>query len=293
MRRLFIALAIVSATLAGCSKTSPFDGAWTFSIEKTEQVNKVQIEANPMVKLSLEMIGGLLKQLEIKNDKFAFGLADKQAICTIAADKKVSNVTCVEASGQKTTTDSESPTMSLVDGNLHFSLPDKNGPMTVVFVKATAVPNASSVATDKETTSSEPVKPQITSDKKDVNDTCPQGTKTIFSCLSTKGKRIEVCDAGSSLTYSFGLPEKTEITLSVQKSSTTTTQWEGMGFIMSYSINIPNGKTTYSVFQEANQRTEEVSAGVNVLSGDKTLATVTCGDAFFSDIEGIDLPKAK
>jgi hypothetical protein len=89
------------------------------------------------------------------------------------------------------------------------------------------------------------------------------------------------------------LPEKTEISLSVGKSTTTTSQWEGMGYIMSYSINIPNGKTTYSVFQEANQKTEEASAGVNVLSGEKILATVKCGDTYFSNIEGIDLPKAK
>jgi hypothetical protein len=293
MRRLFIALAIVSATLTGCSKTSPFDGIWTFSIEKTEQINKAQIEASPAMKFSLEVIGSMLKQLEIKNDKFVFGAADKQAICTINADKKISNVTCIEASGQKTTTESESPTLSVVDGNLHFSLPDKNGPMTFVFAKATTLASASSVATDKEAISSEPVNSQIASVKKDVNDTCSQGTKTIFSCLSTKGKRIEVCDTGPNLTYSFGLPEKTEINLSVEKSTTTTSQWEGMGFIMSYSINITNGKTTYSVFQEANQRTQEASAGVNVLSGEKILATVNCGDAYFSEIEGIDLPKAK
>jgi hypothetical protein len=293
MRRLFIAFAIVYATLTGCSKTSPFDGTWTFSIEKTEQINKAQMEANPLVKFSIGMIGDLLKKLEIKNDKFAFGLADKQAVCTITADKKISNVTCVEANGQKTTTESESPTMSIVDGDLHFSLPDKNGPMTLVLVKGTTAANAASAATDKEATSSEPVKPQIASDKKDANDTCSQGTKTIFSCLSTKGKRIEVCDTGSNLTYSFGLPEKTEISLSVGKSTTTTSQWEGMGYIMSYSINIPNGKTTYSVFQEANQKTEEASAGVNVLSGEKILATVKCGDTYFSNIEGIDLPKAK
>lgn len=293
MRKLIIALAVISATLAGCSKTSPFDGTWAFSIEKSEEINKAQIEANPLMKFSLDLLGGLLKQLEIKNEKFAFGLADKQATCTIISDKKISNVTCIDANGQKTTTESESPTMAIVDGNLHFSLPDKNGAITVVFVKATTVSNASSVANNKEEASSEPIKPQTASEKKDPNDTCPQGTKTIFSCLSTKGKRIEVCDAGLNLTYSFGAPEKTEISLSVPKASTTTTQWEGIGYVMSYSVNIPNGKTTYSVFQEANQRTEEASAGVNVLSGEKILATVNCGDSYLSDIEGIDLPKAK
>jgi hypothetical protein len=122
---------------------------------------------------------------------------------------------------------------------------------------------------------------------------CAAGTKTIFSCTTAKGKLIEVCDAGKTITYSFGNPQTTpEIALNVPRDKATTFQWAGIGRYLSYSVDIPNGKTTYSVFHGVDRisETHAVEAGVNVLEGGKLLATVQCsGKKIVSNMEGIDL----
>jgi hypothetical protein len=122
---------------------------------------------------------------------------------------------------------------------------------------------------------------------------CATGTKTIFSCTTAKGKLIEVCDAGKTITYTFGNPQTApEIVLNVPRKNATTFQWAGIGRYLSYSVDIPNGKTTYSVFHGVDRISEAhaVEAGVNVLEGDKLLATVQCsGKKIVTNMEGIDL----
>ena len=122
---------------------------------------------------------------------------------------------------------------------------------------------------------------------------CEGGSKTVFSCLTTKGKQIEVCDAGETIEYSFGKPKgKPEIVVKVPRSHASTSQWGGMGRYMSYSVDIPNGKTTYNVFWGVDRLTDEhaIEAGVNVLISNKMAATIKCsGKNIKQEIEGIDL----
>jgi hypothetical protein len=122
---------------------------------------------------------------------------------------------------------------------------------------------------------------------------CAAGTKTIFSCTTAKGKLIEVCDAGKTITYSFGNPQTTpEIALNVPRDKATTFQWAGIGRYLSYSVDIPNGATTYSVFISMDRLTEAhaTEAGVNVFEEGKSLATVKCsGKKMVNNLEGVDL----
>ncbi|MEQ1537083.1 MAG: hypothetical protein ABL923_14500 [Burkholderiaceae bacterium] len=122
---------------------------------------------------------------------------------------------------------------------------------------------------------------------------CTAGHKTIFSCTTAKGKLIEVCDAGKTITYSFGSPQTTpEIALNVPRDKATTFQWAGVGRYLSYSVDIPNGTTTYSVFSSMDRITEAhaMDAGVNVWEGEKLLATVKCsGKKMVNNLEGVDL----
>lgn len=122
---------------------------------------------------------------------------------------------------------------------------------------------------------------------------CEGGSKTVFSCLTTKGKQIEVCDAGETMEYSFGKPKgKPEIVVKIPRSQASTSQWNGMGRYMSYSVDIPNGNTTYNVFWGVDRLTDEhaIEAGVNVLISNKMAATVKCsGKKIEQDMEGIDL----
>lgn len=122
---------------------------------------------------------------------------------------------------------------------------------------------------------------------------CTGGSKTVFACQTTKGKQVEVCDAGKTIAYSFGKPGATpELALKVPRSQASTSQWQGVGRYMSYAVDIPNGKTVYSVFWGVDRLSEEhdIEAGVNVLINGKQAATVMCRpDTVQQALEGIDL----
>ncbi len=124
---------------------------------------------------------------------------------------------------------------------------------------------------------------------------CAPGSETLFACTTAKGKVIEVCDAGKTITYSFGSRQsKPEIALSVPRDKATTYQWEGIGRYMSYAVDIPNGSTTYSVFMGMDRMSEAhaVEAGVQVLNNGRLLATVNCVDKnLVGNLEGVKLSK--
>ena len=45
-----------------------------------------------------------------------------------------------------------------------------------------------------------------------------ENSKTVFSCTTTKGKQIEVCDADKTIVYSFGKAQgKPEISIQVPR----------------------------------------------------------------------------
>jgi hypothetical protein len=120
-----------------------------------------------------------------------------------------------------------------------------------------------------------------------------EGSKTVFSCLTSKGKQIAVCDAGKTIGYSFGKPKgKPEIAVKVARNKASTFQWAGMGSSISYAVDIPNGKTTYNVFWSSDRLSEQhaIEAGVNVLINKKLVTTVNCaGENIVNNIEGVDL----
>jgi hypothetical protein len=122
---------------------------------------------------------------------------------------------------------------------------------------------------------------------------CPSDDRTVFSCTTTKGKSLEVCDLGNNIAYSFGPAGKPELSLQVPRARVTTRQWEGMGRTISYSVDVPNGKTVYSVFWAADRMDEaaDIAAGVEVIINGKSAATVSCNPKkdIVQNIEAIDL----
>lgn len=123
---------------------------------------------------------------------------------------------------------------------------------------------------------------------------CAAGSEALFSCTTARGKQIEVCDAGKTINYSFGSPQgKPDIALSVPRRQASTSQWAGVGRYLSYSVDIPNGATTYSVFHSMDRITEAhaMEAGVNVRTQGVQVATVKCvGKNMVTNLEGVDLP---
>ena len=123
---------------------------------------------------------------------------------------------------------------------------------------------------------------------------CQSEQQTLFSCMTAKGKRIQLCDQQQTLEYSFGKPSlKPEIVVQVPRSAATTSQWQGVGRWMSYSVEMPNGTTVYSVFWGVDRLSDEhgIEAGVHVEVNGKHAATVKCGEnsKIIQNMEGIDL----
>jgi hypothetical protein len=124
---------------------------------------------------------------------------------------------------------------------------------------------------------------------------CGKGSKTVFHCLTDKGKAIEVCDFGKTLEYSFGKPDKRpEISLRVPRNEVSTHQWHGAGDYIYYDIEIPNRDIIYSVYSCVNRTIENASfeAGVEAKTINKNLATIKCAEKeqdVIDAIAGIDL----
>lgn len=122
---------------------------------------------------------------------------------------------------------------------------------------------------------------------------CPKGSETVFSCIAAKGKVIQVCDSGKTIDYSFGKPSTPEIVVRAPRNEASTYQWQGLGRSISYSVQVPNGNTTYSVFWSLDRATSEreIDAGVRVEVNKKPVANVKCvGEKHIvQNIEGIDL----
>lgn len=121
---------------------------------------------------------------------------------------------------------------------------------------------------------------------------CPSQSKTLFNCTTTNNKVIQVCDAGNTISYSFGKANATpELAIAVSRDKVTTYQWEGFGRYENYAINIPNGKTIYRVNDSLDKMSQQYTAGVEVSNNDKLLATVECAanKKITSKIQGIKL----
>ena len=124
---------------------------------------------------------------------------------------------------------------------------------------------------------------------------CEAGIKTVFQCTATNNKQIEVCDAGKTINYSFGKHgKKPELALSVPRDQATTFQWHGIGRYINYSVSIPNGSYTYTVYTSIDKLEENEAkgfeAGVMVEKSDEHLVTVICRDTTVVEaLEGIDL----
>ncbi|WP_042893354.1 hypothetical protein [Acinetobacter junii] len=121
---------------------------------------------------------------------------------------------------------------------------------------------------------------------------CPSQSKTVFNCTTTNNKVIQVCDAGNTISYSFGKANATpELAITVPRDKVTTYQWEGFGRYENYAINIPNGKTIYRVNESLDKMSQQYTAGVEVSNNDKLLATVECAanKKITSKIQGIKL----
>lgn len=99
----------------------------------------------------------------------------------------------------------------------------------------------------------------------------------VFSCPIGK-KVVEVCSFRGELTYTFGREGSPELALSEPLETVAYTPWPGIGRAIWDSVAFQNEGVTYEVWTSFDRMDETavLEGGVNVMQGDKTLASLTC-----------------
>lgn len=103
-----------------------------------------------------------------------------------------------------------------------------------------------------------------------------QGDKA-FSC-PIGGKVLEVCYWKGMLTYRFGPEGKPELMLTEPLETVDYAPWPGIGRAIWDMVAFQNNGVTYEVWSAFDRLDENAvfEGGVNVVKGNKTLATLTC-----------------
>jgi hypothetical protein len=98
-----------------------------------------------------------------------------------------------------------------------------------------------------------------------------------FSCPIGK-KTLDVCYWKGMLTYRFGREGKPDLTISEPLETVAYTPWPGIGRAIWDSVAFENEGVTYEVWSSFDRMDENavLEGGVNVMRGDKMLATLTC-----------------
>lgn len=110
----------------------------------------------------------------------------------------------------------------------------------------------------------------------------------IFACSTKAGKKVEVCDKGQTINYSFG----NEISIGKSREQVTTQQWKGAGRWHSYSVDIPNGEFVYNVHFSFDSLCPNcpLDAGVYVEKSGEMKAKLLCiEDTIINNLEGVNL----
>jgi hypothetical protein len=101
--------------------------------------------------------------------------------------------------------------------------------------------------------------------------------EAVFSCPIGK-KTLAICHAKGLLTYSFGRIGKPELTISEPLETVAYTPWPGIGRAIWDAVAFENEGVTYEVWSSFDKMDENavLEGGINVMQGDKTLASLTC-----------------
>ena len=123
---------------------------------------------------------------------------------------------------------------------------------------------------------------------------CAKGATTVFSCLASRGQRIEVCDTGRHLTYSYGVPgRKAEVFVRAARERASTRQGRVDGSRRTFSVQVPGGTTVYDVFWGVNvvDGRREEAGGVTLVVEGREEASLFCaaGKPIVQQMEGIRL----
>lgn len=122
---------------------------------------------------------------------------------------------------------------------------------------------------------------------------CQTSEQVIFTCNTTVGTRIEVCDQGAKIQLAYGLAgHRPDILLSVDRVDASTDQWRGFGRYISYRVYVPDGVATYGVFWQEDRLTEtrDVTAWLSINDGQGATTQADCAfESLEENLEGVVL----
>ncbi|MFM2429527.1 MAG: hypothetical protein RLZZ511_740 [Cyanobacteriota bacterium] len=126
---------------------------------------------------------------------------------------------------------------------------------------------------------------------KPIATTAPIGNRAaLFACTTENGKEITLFETETTIDYSFGRPgQRPELELKVPRDQASTWQWHGFGRWMNYSVSVPNGDTTYTVFSGVDKLSPRKESGVEVRRNGETLTTVNCTKVMTDNLRGVQL----
>lgn len=114
---------------------------------------------------------------------------------------------------------------------------------------------------------------------------CGPKDALVFSCITTKGKFVEVCQTPSVVTYAFGRKgQKPEMALAVPTEKLDRMVGSGSGAAQD-RITFHNGRTSYALeisevygrhYPDGTKDIPSTDAYLEVLSSGKTVATIAC-----------------
>ena len=121
---------------------------------------------------------------------------------------------------------------------------------------------------------------------------CGATEKTLFSCLTKKGKQVEICNFGRTIRYSFGRPnDKPEISVVVPTKSVTGTSCYACGRYISNLVDISNGNVMYRVSWSGDKLDTDspLEGGVEVFVNGESKAFIPCAsEPTTNNTEGIE-----
>lgn len=127
----------------------------------------------------------------------------------------------------------------------------------------------------------------------------------VFKCKTKDNKILSITEDKNNIYYSYGQQNKPpDVYFSNSKKEASTTQWDGTGNSIDYSIDMDNKNIGYTIYSSANKANDDdngeasVSAGA-LIGGDnnsKEDRRIECdmkSDLYINEIEGIDLPASE
>ena len=99
----------------------------------------------------------------------------------------------------------------------------------------------------------------------------------VFACAPGR-KSVSVTSTGNHLTYRFGIPRKTEISITASAGQGNVLHWENRYASMEYQPRFVNGNYSYIVYSMGSNDMAGSAAvsGLVVVKGKKSVADMSC-----------------